>query len=273
MRKFNSIFLFFVTLLSLFISVTGFLADVSLTARIFQLLFLPVTLFLILTSIDHVINGAEVVNRGTGLKRLLVYYCFIITTILIVVGFFSSTTLAQFISSLVFASLGIYFLFLILPSSNYSFIPQPAIAGGQSLAVKEGESGMKLDIDRRDFIKLIGTAGVLTFVFGLFNRRGVPFFAGSTPSTVNTVGTSTLTDVSGNKINPAQQSLTDNYSITEIDDATPTAFFGFINDKGQWYIMKEDATGAFRYAKGESNFEEGWARREKLTYDYFNNVF
>lgn len=110
--------------------------------------------------------------------------------------------------------------------------------------------------------------GITTFIYGLFSRRGVPFLANAP-----VVSTATLTDLSGNKINPAEKSITDNYTITEIDDATPEAYFGFINHQSQWYIMKEDAQGAFRYARGDSDFERNWTRRDDLNYDYFNNVF
>ena len=262
MRKFGSLFLLFVTLLSIFVSITGFLANVNLPARIFQILFLPITLFLILSSITHVVNNIPALDRGKGLKRLLVYYCFIITAVLVIVGFLSASTLPQFVSALLFTSITLYFLLLVWPR------------GSQAVVTTKNDirsvlaPGLKLDVDKRDFLKLVGTAGAVTFIYSLFSRRGVPFLANGP-----VVSTSTLTDLSGNKINPAEKSITDNYSITEIDDSTTEAYFGFINNHGQWYIMKEGADGAFRYARGESDFEANWAKRDNLSYDYFNNVF
>lgn len=261
MRRFGSIFLLFVTLLALFVSITGFLANVNLPARIFQILFLPITLFLILTSITHVVNNIPALDRGRGLKRLLVYYCFIVTTVLVIIGFLSATTLPQFVSAILFTSISLYFLLLVWPRGSHAVVE----------AKKDIKSslapGLKIDVDKRDFLKLVGSAGIITFIYSLFSRRGL--FLGNAP----VVSTATLTDLSGNKINPAEKSITDNYSITEIDDATPEAYFGFLNNKGQWYIMKEDGEGAFRYARGEADFEANWPKRDRLTYDYFHNVF
>ena len=126
----------------------------------------------------------------------------------------------------------------------------------------------RFDVDRRDFLKLIGTAGVLAFIFSLFSRRGVPFFGSTTA-----IGTASLLDSSGQKINPAEKSPTDSYFISETDDSAPTAYFGFVNNHGQWYIMKEGVDGSFRYAKGETDFNGNWLKRDSLNYDYFNNVF
>jgi hypothetical protein len=270
MGKLGSLFLYWVTLLALFISITGFLSTADLTARIFQISLLPITIFLTLTSINHLFNQTPVLDRGNGLKRLMIYYCFIVSCTLVTIGFFSSTTLAQFISAAIFSHLAIYFLFLVWPRSNYvvEISKTAKIDIGRKSLEKLVPAEMKLDVDRRDFLKLVGTAGVLAFIFGIFSKKSVSFF-NNTPA----ITAASLIDPSGKKINPAQQSATDNYSISEIDDSTPTAYFGFINEHGQWYIMKEDASGAFRYVKGDSNFESNWVVRDGLNYDYFNNVF
>lgn len=271
MRKLGSVFLFFVTLLALFISVTGFLANVDITARIFQILFLPVTLLLIRTSVNHIISNVSSLDRGQGIMRIFVYYCFIIAMTQVIIGFVSATTLPQIVSAVLFSLVGVYFLLLVWPTGGKRFSATGAVI--QSARTQKADSfvvrpNVNLDVDRRDFIKLIGTAGVLAFIFSLFSKRGIPFLSGAP-----VLSTAALTDISGNKINPAQQSVTADYSIAEIDDSTTTAYFGFINEKGGWYIMRQDADGSFRYAKGDSDFNSNWTRREKLTYDYFNNVF
>jgi hypothetical protein len=270
MKRFGTVFLFFVTLLALFISTTGFLADINFTARIFQILFLPITLFLVWTSINHVINNVSALERGRGLKRFLVYYCFVVAAVQVIIGFLSASTIPQFVSAILFSSLGIYFLLLVWPHAGYAVgasIPVTKVKASLKEAKNFSLPGTKIDVDRRDFLKLIGAAGILAFLFGLFSKK-VPFFS-NTPA----IGAASLLDQSGKKINPAQQSATDNYSISEIDDSTSTAYFGFINEQGQWYIMKEDAGGAFRYVKGDGDFESNWAVRDELSYNYFNNVF
>lgn len=271
MGKLGSVFLYFVTLLALFITVTGFLANVDLTARIFQILFLPVTLLLIRTSVNHIISNVSSLDRGQGLMRVFVYYCFIIAMTQVIIGFVSATTLPQIVSAVLFSLVGVYFLLLVWPTGGRVTTTSGAVV--QTVHSKNYKDfvikpNVNLDVDRRDFIKLIGTAGVLAFIFSLFSKRGVPFLSGAP-----ILSTASLTDISGNKINPAQATATDNYSIAEIDDSTTTAYFGFINDKGGWYIMKEDADGSFRYTKGDSDFNTNWTRRANLTYDYFNKVF
>jgi hypothetical protein len=261
-KRFGSIFLFFATFLALFVSITGLLANVDLTARIFQILFLPITLFLISTSITHVVNNIPALDRGRGLKRILVYYCFIVASVLVATGFLSATTFPEFVSALLFTSISLYFLLLVWPRGSH------AVVTTENDIKSSLAPDLKLDVEKRDFLKLVGTAGVITFIYSLFTRRGAPFLTGGP-----VVSTATLTDLSGNKINPAEKSITDNYSITEIDDATPEAYFGFINEKGYWYIMKEDADGSFRYARGDSDFKAIWAKRDRLNYDYFSNVF
>ena len=82
-----------------------------------------------------------------------------------------------------------------------------------------------------------------------------------------------MEDVSGNKINPAENQPTDGYQITEIDEGD-TFYCGYTNKEGDWYIMKQDLeTGSFRYVKGNSGFPLNWTNRATLQYDYFYNVF
>lgn len=269
MKNISSIFLYIVTLLAVFVTITGFMAPVTLSARIFQILFVPVAFVLVMTSISHIFFRGPAFNRGQGIRRLFVYYCFIETAVMITLGFLSATTVAQIISALIFSSLGIYFLLLVWPRNGYvlEIPPERAETASHKAVKKAVESSLQIDIDRRDFLKLIGVAGATAFFFSLFNKKGLPFIGG------NSSNLNTITDSTGKAINPAEKSLLDNYSITEIDDTTPIAYFGFVDDKGNWYIMKEDENGAFRYSRGENNFSRGWFSRESLSYGYFNEVF
>lgn len=59
------------------------------------------------------------------------------------------------------------------------------------------------------------------------------------------------------------------------DDGTPN-YYGFVNVKGEWYILKETVLAGndtYRYVKGANNFATNWTNRAALTYDYFYNIF
>lgn len=69
---------------------------------------------------------------------------------------------------------------------------------------------------------------------------------------------------------------TEGYSITDKDnDGTPN-YYGYTNQFGAWYIMKETVSAGadtYRYAKGTSGYTTAWTGRVDLTYDYFYEVF
>jgi len=62
------------------------------------------------------------------------------------------------------------------------------------------------------------------------------------------------------------------------DDADVT-YFGFINRRGYWYIMKRDNSdgGAgiktYEYIQGSSLYSTNWTNRESLTYVLFDEAF
>jgi hypothetical protein len=130
------------------------------------------------------------------------------------------------------------------------------------------------DIDKRAFLKMVGAAGLSFFVFSLLSRKAESLFLGggsSRPPSGPT--TTTIQDVDGTKIDPAQRQPTDGYRISEIDDNIIT-YYGFTNKDEAWIIMREDTnTNSFRYIKGDSDFPRNWQNREHLNYDYFHNVF
>jgi hypothetical protein len=127
----------------------------------------------------------------------------------------------------------------------------------------------KIDLDRRNFLKLLGSAGILAVILGLFSRRsGIPSFWGG----VGSFESLTIKDSSGNVIDPAESSPTEGYNISQIDDSVP-AHFGFVNKDGAWFIMKECEDGAYLYCKGEKDFAKNWESRTKLTYNNFEEVF
>jgi hypothetical protein len=270
MKKVRSLFLVLVVLLSLFVSVTGLVAKVNLASRILQILFLPVTAYLLYVLVEHVTKKTPIFDQKSGWRRGIIYYCFILTTALVSVGFFSAGNLPQLISALIFSPMAIYFLIIVLPHRKTAF-PIPGI--GKAMKVVDLKSltapAAKIDIDRRNFLKLIGSAGILAVILGLFSKRpGIPSFLGN----VEALEPLTLKNTSGNIIDPAENSPTSGYNISQIDDSTP-AYFGFVNKDGAWFIMREGEDDAFRYAKGENNFTTNWESRAKLNYDYFDRVY
>lgn len=125
------------------------------------------------------------------------------------------------------------------------------------------------DIDKRAFLKIIGGAGLTFFLFSLLGKRTQVPFLGK----FGTPDHTTIKNADGLQINPAEKQPLDGYQISEIDDSL-TAYYGFINKVGHWIIMKQDNESmSFRYAKGNSNFPNSWKDRERLSYDYFYNVF
>lgn len=262
MKVFRTLFLILVTLLSLFVSITGLTARIDFAARFLQVLFLPVTAYLLYILGEHLLAKTSVFDQKTGLRRVLIYYGFIITTTVVAAGFFSSRNFPQFISALMFAPMAIYFLILVWPHRK------------GALPLKKAEfqllpaSEPKVDVNRRDFLKLIGSAGILALILGLFGRsRGASNFLGG--ANLESVS---LKDPSGKVINPAQDSPTDGYSIAQIDDSVPS-YFGFVNKEGGWFIMREGEDSSFRYIKGDGNLDTNWTKREKLDYNYFDKVF
>src|SRR3990167_9057460 len=118
------------------------------------------------------------------------------------------------------------------------------------------------------FFRLIGSAGVSVFLLSIFTGKAEAAFFGSNPGP----GTVGIKDSTGTLIDPSEKKPTDGYNISQIDDAIPS-YYGYVNKDGAWYIIKEDATGAYRYVKGTSSFSTNWTDRAVLTYDYFNSIF
>jgi len=136
----------------------------------------------------------------------------------------------------------------------------------------EGEimpSGIS-DDNRRLFLKLVGSTSLsILFMAVLGKDTAKAAFFGSVPGP----GTVSVKDSTGATIDPAEKQSTDGYEISQVDDSTTPAYYGFVHKTGAWYITKEDATGAYRYAKGSVDFATSWTSRAGLTYDYFDAIF
>lgn len=224
------------------------------------------------------------------MKKLFIYYCFILTSIMTIAGLLGATSYAQVVSAILFLPLTLYFLKTIMPRKRHALILQRTenvqiATPGKKLSKKKvsepGPEPLKLqksfDVDRRMFIKLIGSAGISIFLLSIFTQKAHGAFFGSVPGP----GTVSLKDTTGAKIDPAVKHPTDGYKIARLDDSTP-AYYGFLNKDGAWFIMKEGSDGTYKYAKGSTNFATegyGWSLRDiapgsgGLTYADFDVVF
>ena len=218
------------------------------------------------------------------MKKLLIYYNFVIVSLMIVGGFLSTGSYAQLASAAFFFPLAAYFLFLVLPNRSKAIIfPEPQeIKKTKKKKAKtevlkaekiedDGSEKKRLDVNRRAFVKLIGSAGVSLFLFSIFTKKAQGAFFGSVPGP----GVVALKDTSGTQIDPAIKLPTDGYKISEIDDSSP-AYYGFVDKDGDWFIMKESSTGQYKYYKktGEDDdFTTDWPNRGSFTYLYFDSIF
>lgn len=213
-------------------------------------------------------------------NRILIYYSFFICLFLTIVGIFSAKNTNQLLTSFIYLPLIFYFgtkmLHIMLKKSPKKIVAKKKNTSLQTTENNHQEAIVPEEIpmgvadgDKRLFLKLIGSTGVSLLLMALFTKKAQAAFFGSVPGP----GVVAIKDSAGNKIDPAEKNPTDGYEITNIDDAGSPAYYGFVKKTGAWYIMEENSSGSYRYAKGSSNFSVSWAGRTLLTYDYFNSVF
>lgn len=217
------------------------------------------------------------------MKKLLVYYNFIVVSLMILAGFLGVYNIAQLTSAILFFPLAAYFLLLVMPNRKRAIVfpePQKATktkkkpAKSEVLKAEKVDDKIdkkKLDANRRAFIKLIGSAGVSLFLFSIFTKKAQGAFFGSVPGP----GVVALKDTSGAQIDPAIKLPTDGYKISEIDDSSPS-YYGFVDKDGDWFIMKESATGQYTYYKKtvtDNDFTTDWPNRATFGYQYFDSIF
>lgn len=206
------------------------------------------------------------------MNKFLLYYNFIVVAFIVVAGFLTATNYTQLLVAIAFFPLMAYFMAKIYPRRNRAIQPpeESKVVILEKDLSPENEKLKKagVDVDRRAFLKLIGTAGLSLFIFSLFTKRAEAAFFGSVPGP----GTVSLKDSSGNKIDPAEKHPTDGYKIAELDDGLTYTYAGYINKSGNWFILRDDGS-SYRYVKGTSSFTTNWTNRASLTYDYYDNVF
>jgi hypothetical protein len=212
-------------------------------------------------------------------NKILIIYSFFICLFLTIVGIFSAKDVTQLLSSFIFLPLIFYFgtkmLHFIRPTAKKVTVkkkissPLAIVSDTQEVIIPEEIPDGVTDGNKRLFLKLIGSTGFSLLLMALFTKKAQAAFFGSVPGP----GVVAIKDIAGNKINPAEKNPTDGYEITEIDDTGSPAYYGFVKNTGAWYIMQEDSTGAYRYAKGDTGFSIAWGTKELQSYGYFNTTF
>lgn len=212
-------------------------------------------------------------------NKILIYYSFFICLFLTLVGIFSAKNTSQLLTSFIYLPLIFYFgtkmLRFLKPSPKKQTVKKKiktlqTVNAENQIAIEPEIVPGVADHDKRLFLKLIGSTSFSLLLMALFTKKAQASFFGSAPVGPGTVA---IKDIAGNKIDPAEKNPTDGYEITEIYDSSTPAYYGFVKKTGAWYIMQEDATGAYRYSKGDTGFSIAWTGKALLTYGYFNTVF
>lgn len=237
------------------------------------ILILPITVYFLSLLLVKINKRRIPFPYHKFLSTIALYYGFIVVTIMTISGFLGAKTTPQLISGVIFLPLAGYFILQVLPKRKRAInIPaivlQPKELKQLKKQVKPPEKLPRIDIDRRQFLKLISSAGLTLFLFSIFAKKAQAAFFGSVPGP----GTVAVKDTAGVQIDPAQLHPTDGYKISQLDDSSP-AFYGFVRKDGAWFIMKEDSSGNYRYTKGGTTFSTNWTNRASLIYDYFDVIF
>lgn len=212
------------------------------------------------------------------LLNLTYLYSLSLSLIICLVGLFSARSPLQGAIACLFIPVVIYYarrLLTRLPQTTTSAHPNRPHSTTKSptengvVVAEELEPHQVNDVNRRLFLKLIGSSGLAALVFALFKRDASAAFFGSVPGP----GTVGLKDIAGNKINPAEKHPTDGYEVSQVDDSNIPSYFGFVNKNGAWYIAREGNNGEYRYIRGSGLFSASWAIRTSLTYTTFDVAF
>ncbi len=67
------------------------------------------------------------------------------------------------------------------------------------------------------------------------------------------------------------------YYVSDIDDLVYPYYYGYLNDEGQWYIMRVTTTGDIKYNRPSFQsvglYSAAWTNRINLQYTYWNEGF
>lgn len=211
------------------------------------------------------------------MKKTLAYIGFGLSVIVVIATFVTAKTYIQLVIAIIFYPLLAYFALKLFPRGNQIataapvMVSQPVAPTYNSPApINFGDKKVEIvDIDKRTFLKLIGTAGITFFLFSILGRKVNELVFGQ--ALQSQFGNSE--NLTNNQTVTNESQITEGYRISEIDDDI-VSYYGFTNKEGNWLIMKEDSdNNTFRYAKGSSEFSKYWNSRKTLKYDYYYNLF
>jgi len=61
------------------------------------------------------------------------------------------------------------------------------------------------------------------------------------------------------------------FNVSDIDEAGPVYYYGFLGINGHWVIMQNDA-GACTYCAGQKNYASYWTLRAALDYVRYDEL-
>lgn len=61
------------------------------------------------------------------------------------------------------------------------------------------------------------------------------------------------------------------FKIHDMDKDNTPKYYGFVDKDGEWLIM-QDNSGSFRYARGLDDYPGNWGNRDILDYKYYYEV-
>jgi len=156
---------------------------ITLSSGSFVFLFLPVLTYFLMESSRRIFFPQSQILSGK-IEKLLIYYGFIISGLMVAMGFISSRSLTEILTASLFSPILIYFIGMVIPKRKRA-INLPAL---KAVVIEKEEpkevTRLKkegVDIDRRAFLKLIGTAGMSLFLFSMFTKKAEAAFFGSVP--------------------------------------------------------------------------------------------
>ncbi len=219
------------------------------------------------------------------MQKILTHTSFVLSTLVVFAIFITSRTYLQLgIAVALYPILG-YFAYLLFIKKHDSEVQKQVITqkelevNSKSIAKEKvasenihtnGESGSVIDNNKRDFLRMVGAAGLSFLIYSIFDRWSRNNYM---EKIINIQKTSQASDAVSKDEPETEKDELDDYQITEIDDGE-ISFYGFTKEDGAWFILREDTEkGSYRYVKGESNFNDNWSTRSGLNYDYYYNVF